>query len=62
MTKLEIILVRQELVAAGLLELATDQNGNPLFRNGQPVWKITEKGKRVVEQQLPITEPDDERN
>jgi hypothetical protein len=62
MTILATILRRQTLVDAGLLERATDQNGNLLLRDGQPVWKITEKGKRALQQQLPFTVPDDERN
>jgi hypothetical protein len=40
-----IIEVRKELVDDGLLEQARDSQGQLIYRNGQPVWRITEKGK-----------------
>lgn len=36
--------IHRELVAEGLLEHAKDAHGQLLYRNGQPVWRITPKG------------------
>jgi len=40
-----IIEMRKELVAEGLLEQAKDSQGQVIYRNGKPVWRITEKGR-----------------
>jgi hypothetical protein len=41
--------IHRELVAEGLLEHAKDAHGQLLYRNGQPVWRITPKGRHSVE-------------
>ena len=44
-----IIELRKELVADGLLEHAKDSQGKPVYRNGKPVWRTTEKGIALLE-------------
>jgi hypothetical protein len=45
----ELIEARKQLVVEGLLEHAKDSEGKPMYRNGQPVWRITEKGIAAYE-------------
>jgi hypothetical protein len=40
----------KELVADGLLEQAKDSQGQLIYRDGKPVWRITEKGKASLKQ------------
>jgi hypothetical protein len=44
-----IIEVRNELVAEGLLEQAKDSQGQLIYRNGKPAYRITEKGRASLE-------------
>jgi hypothetical protein len=39
--------LREELTAAGLLEHAKDSTGQLMYRNGQPVFRVTEKALRL---------------
>jgi hypothetical protein len=39
-----MVKAREKLVAAGLLAVAKNRKGRPIYRNGQIVYKITEKG------------------
>jgi hypothetical protein len=41
-----IVETRTDLVAKGLLEQAKDAQGQPLYQDGQPVWRLTEKGEK----------------
>jgi hypothetical protein len=41
----QIAEIRRELVAQGLLEHARDDQGQPLYRKGQAVWRLTPKGR-----------------
>jgi hypothetical protein len=43
-----IIEVRNELVAEGFFEQAKDSQGQLIYRDGKPVWRITEKGKAFL--------------
>jgi hypothetical protein len=36
------------LVGAGLIIVATDSEGRPVYRNGQLVYKLSEKGQRLA--------------
>jgi hypothetical protein len=44
-----IIDVWRELVAEGLLEQAKDFQGQLIYRDGEPAWRITEKGRASPE-------------
>jgi len=44
-----IMEVRKELVTDGLLEQAKDSQGQLIYRNGKPVWRLTEKGLPSLE-------------
>jgi hypothetical protein len=44
--KAQILKVQEELIAEGLFEHAKDSHGRPLYRNGKPVWRLTEKGRQ----------------
>jgi hypothetical protein len=45
-----IVKAREELTAAGLLAIARDANGQPIYRNGQIVYRITEKGIKLAKE------------
>ena len=36
------------LVAKGFLEHAKDDQGQPFYRDGEPVWRLTEKGPQQL--------------
>ena len=40
-----MIEARKELVAVGLMEQAKDFQGQLIYRDGEPAWRITEKGR-----------------
>jgi hypothetical protein len=44
----QIVAETQEMVDQGLLEHAKDASGQPLYRDGQPVWRITPKGQELA--------------
>ncbi len=45
-----IIETRKELTAEGLLEHAKGEHGQLLYRDGKPVWRLTEKGRAEADQ------------
>jgi hypothetical protein len=38
----------KDLVSEGLLEHAGDDQSQPLYRDGEPVWRLTEKGRSSI--------------
>jgi hypothetical protein len=39
--------VREDLVVLGFLEHAKDSQGQPIYGDGKPVWRLTEKGRSI---------------
>ena len=47
--EIEFLKVLDELVADGLIVIATDHDGQRIYRNGQIVYKISEQAKRLAQ-------------
>jgi hypothetical protein len=42
-----ILKTQEELVAVGFLERARDSQGQPIYRDGKAVWRLTEKARSI---------------